>query len=264
MVHVVFNQGYFLYCLVTLYSFSSYTHAWAPAGATWYGSPTGFGSEGGACGYGGAVGQPPFSSMISAGGPSLYKGGQGCGVCYQVRCGSNAACSGNPVTVVITDECPGCVAEPVHFDLSGTAFGAMAKPGQADQLRNAGNVQIEYQRQVEIDLVRDLQQVQCNYPGVTIVFTVDPGSTKNYFVTLIEFEDGDGDLGKVDLLVGGAWLPLQRSHGAVWMINSGTELSGAFSIRLTTLASGKTLVANNVIPADWLPGHSYRSSVNFN
>ncbi|KAK7824373.1 putative expansin-b2 [Quercus suber] len=208
--------------------------SWSPAGATWYGSPTGAGSDGGACGYGTAVDQAPFSSMV--------------------KCTANQACSGNPVTVVITDECPGCVAESVRFDLSGTAFGAMAISGQEDQLRNAGVLQIQYTR------------VQCNYPGVSIAFHVDSGSNPYYFASVIEYEEGDGDVSAVDLkqaLDSSTWLSMQQSWGAVWKLNSGSTLQAPFSIRLTSAVSGNTVVANNVIPAGWQPGQTYRSVINF-
>ncbi|MCL7040049.1 hypothetical protein MKW94_007671 [Papaver nudicaule] len=171
-----------------------------------------------------------------------------------VKCTGHSSCSGNPVTVAITDECPGCVSESAHFDLSGTAFGAMAVSGQEQQLRSAGVLQIQYQR------------VECNYPGTNIVFQVDGGSNPYYFATLVEYEDGDGDIASIDLQDSSAsadWRPMQQLWGAVWKLNAGSALIGPLSLRLKS-SKGEMLVALNVIPAGWGAGVTYRSIVNFN
>ena len=42
-------------------------------------------ATGGACGYGSLVKQFPFDSKVASASPDLFKGGKGCGSCYQVR-----------------------------------------------------------------------------------------------------------------------------------------------------------------------------------
>ncbi|KAG8387015.1 hypothetical protein BUALT_Bualt03G0209200 [Buddleja alternifolia] len=171
---------------------------------------------------------------------------------FQVRCTENPSCSGNPITVTITDECPGaCNNDAIHFDLSGKAFGYLAKPGQADALRKAGRINIQYQR------------VRCFYK-TTITFKIDKGSNPFYLAFAIENLNGDGDLGLVELLPSNSkkWLRMQQSFGATWKtgIPSGTQ--GPYSVRITTIESKKSVLANNVIPANWKPGNHYYSGVN--
>nr|CAB3452757.1 unnamed protein product [Digitaria exilis] len=232
-----------------------YTSGWLTgAGATYYGAPNGDGSDGGACGYQTAVGKQPFDSMIAAGSTPLYNGGEGCGACYEVKCTTNAACSGQPATIVITDQSPGGLfpGEYAHFDMSGTAMGAMARPGMADKLRAGGVLRILYRR------------VPCKYPGVNVAFRVDQGANPFYFDVLIEFEDDDGDLKAVDLMEAGSatWTPMSHNWGATWRLNNGRRLNGPFGLRLTS-DSGRVLVVNHAIPASWKPGKTYRSLVNY-
>ncbi|XP_010555042.1 PREDICTED: expansin-B4-like [Tarenaya hassleriana] len=228
--------------------------AFSPAGVTWYGDADGPGSTGGACGYGDAVANPPLNAMVSAGGPSLFRAGSGCGACYQIVCTGNPACSGRPITVVITDECPGgiCASDSVHFDLSGRAIGALAKPGQAARLRAAGNLRVGYRR------------APCFYKGTNVAFRIDAGANAFYMAFLVEYENGDGDLASVEIQpAGGGYMSMQEMRSAVWKLNSGGALRGPFNVRLTSGESRKVVVAQAVIPANWKAGATYRSIVNF-
>ncbi|MCO5578138.1 hypothetical protein L7F22_031976 [Adiantum nelumboides] len=226
--------------------------SWLPATATWYGSATGSGTDGGACGYG-SLGSSPYGNIVSAGSPVLFKAGMGCGACYQVKCLAGAICSAQPVTVVITDECPGgyCASGKTHFDMSGAAFGAMASSTQSTQsLLNAGVVPLLYRR------------VPCSYkPGTMVSFQVNEGATNYWFSMLIRYVGGDGELSSVELMEGGQWRQMEHLWGAYWCLNSG-PLTAPFSVKVTT-SKGTSLTAPNVIPGNWAPGQTYASHVNF-
>ncbi|VAH17988.1 unnamed protein product [Triticum turgidum subsp. durum] len=176
----------------------SYSSAWLPARATWYGAPNGAGPDdnGGACGFK-HVNQYPFSSMTSCGNQPLFKDGKGCGSCYQIRCTGDKSCSGKIETVMITDMNYYPVAQ-YHFDLSGTAFGALAKSGLNEKLRHSGIIDIQFRR------------VPCNFPGLKINFHVVDGSNAVYLAVLIEYEDMDGDVIQVDMKEAQHRLPLLR------------------------------------------------------
>lgn len=96
---------------------------------------------------------------------------------------------------------------------------------------------------------------------------MDPGSNPDYFATLIEYEDGDGDLKSVELKEGlssSTYESMQRSFGAVWKLNKGAQLIAPFSLRLTQIESGKVFEAKNVIPVGYKPGQTFRAVGNFN
>ncbi|WVZ94742.1 hypothetical protein U9M48_040604 [Paspalum notatum var. saurae] len=232
---------------------TDYDGRWLLARATWYGQPTGAGPDdnGGACGIK-DVNLPPYNAMSSCGNVPLFKDGKGCGSCYEIKCRAAAECSGEPVVVVITDMNYGHVS-PYYFDLSGTAFGSMAKPGLNDQLRHRGIIDLDFRR------------VPCKYPGgQNIVFHVEEGSNPFYLAVLVKFVAVDGNIVQADLKEKASpeWEPMNHSWGTIWRTDTVKARRGPFSLRLTS-ESGKVLVATDVIPENWQPNTVYNSNIQF-
>jgi hypothetical protein len=73
----------------------------------------------GSCGYGSQA----ETFLAAAAGPALYRGGVGCGACYQVRCTDAELCSGAGARVVPTGRAANNRTDLV---LSGAVFAAMA------------------------------------------------------------------------------------------------------------------------------------------
>ncbi|XP_075489659.1 LOW QUALITY PROTEIN: expansin-B6-like [Primulina tabacum] len=240
-------------CMSPGSSISSVVDGFAPAVATWYGSATGPGS-GAACGFADDVASAPYNGYTAAGNNNLFKSGKGCGSCYQVRCSKHPSCSGSPITLTINNECPSdCNIVPYHFDLGGKAFGLLAKQGQDDAMRKAGIIDVEYQR------------VPCSYKS-NIIFKIDEGSNPNFLAfAMDEYINGDGDISAVELFPSNEkhWkTTMEQSWGATLKAGIPAGVKGPYSVKITTIKSRKSVVAKNVIPADWAPRKYYNSSVN--
>ncbi|KAI8026340.1 Expansin-B18 [Camellia lanceoleosa] len=63
---------------------------------------------------------------------------------------------------------------------------------------------------------------------------IDSESNPFYFATTIEYENGAGDMSRVEIQnrASGRWLPMQQSFGAVWKINA--AMPGPLSFRITS------------------------------
>jgi hypothetical protein len=172
---------------------------------------------------------------------------------FQIRCNkkNHPECSNVPQTIVITDVNFGPVAK-YYFDLSGTAFGAMALPGRNAQLRRAGMLHMQFRR------------VPCNWPGVKLTFYILKGANPYYLPVMVQNVNRAGTVVKMEVQrsKGGSWEPMYRSWGSVWRRDSGNKLTGPLSFRVTS-ESGKPVVATNVIPVGWKGGNTYTSKVQF-
>ncbi|OIT03039.1 expansin-b5 [Nicotiana attenuata] len=254
-IFIVFYSDFVVVvCSSQLFNSSLGVSGFSSAVATWYGNATGAGSTGGACGLEDGVAKAPYNAMITAGNQVLFRHGFGCGACYEVLCKQRPHCSGKPIRVSLTDECPEGAYnnDLVRFDLSGTAFGAMAKPRHGEKLRNLGRINIFYKR------------VACDYK-TNIMFKVDKGSNPFFFAVAIEAENGDGALSLVEIKTANSnkWIPMQQMFGATWCvhINPNTQ-KPPFSLRLTSEYKHQ-IKANNVIPVGWQSRTIYKSNVNF-
>ncbi|XP_068649496.1 expansin-like B1 [Aristolochia californica] len=218
--------------------------------AAYYPNSDEAGTDTGACGFG------TFGATINGGDVSaaseLYRGGVGCGSCFQVRCVNPNYCSDKGVTVVITDN---GASDRTDFILSRRAFGRMAQTNDsAASLLALGVVDIEYRR------------VSCSYPNKNIQFKIDEASDyPNYLAFTLWYQQGKRDVIAVQLCEteNQVCKLLERSHGAVWTTVSPPK--GPLAIRML-FSDGEDgeetwVVPTNGIPSDWQPGSVYDSGV---
>ncbi|KAG0567829.1 hypothetical protein KC19_7G164700 [Ceratodon purpureus] len=217
---------------------------------TYYGSPNGHGTQGGACGYQNtfSLGYDHLTAALST---PLFQGGAACGACYELRCKfikeSKTAKNwcwnySRSITSTATNLCPPgstggwCDPPRNHFDLPMPAFLTLAR-------QNGGVAPVHYRR------------VPCQKKG-GIQFTI--GGNPWFYMILIHNVAGAGDVVRVQIKSPTTgWTPMYRNWGALWTVRK--QLKGALSFQITT-SDGRVVVTHNAVGHGWRFGQTWEGA----
>ncbi|XP_027349160.1 expansin-A9-like [Abrus precatorius] len=218
---------------------------WRLAHATFY--EGGSGTFGGACGYEDVV-KEGYGLDTAALSTVLFKQGQTCGACYEIKCvDSPQWCkAGQPsIFVTATNLCPPnysqsgdnggwCNPPREHFDLAKPAYLKIAA-------YKAGIVPVQYRR------------IPCKKQG-GIRFTI----TGNPYFNLIKVWNvgGAGDITAVHVKGDKTnWIELKRNWGQKWATNA--MLVGATLTLRVRASDGRYSTSLNVVPHNWQFGQTF-------
>ncbi|CAN1239498.1 EXPA12 [Linum grandiflorum] len=211
---------------------------WLSAHATFYGANQSPQTLGGACGYDNTF-HAGFGVSTAAVSGALFRRGEACGACYQLRCDYRS----DPKCFCPSNNNGGwCNPPRHHFDMSMPAFLRIARQG------NEGIVPILYRR------------VECRRKG-GVRFTLR--GQGNFNMVMISNVGGSGDIKGVWIRGSRTklWVPMRRNWGANWQTTVDLR-SQTLSFKLS-LVDAKTMDFFNVVPSTWSFGQTFSARTQF-
>nr|QHQ74422.1 expansin-like B1 [Stylosanthes guianensis] len=252
---ISFNHKLGIVCVILLVLNSAllccFADSYTKSRASYYNTPDGYGNPWGACGYG-EYGRTLSGGNVAAVSGSLWKGGSGCGACYQIRCKIGQYCDEDGTQVVVTDYGEG---DRTDFIMTEHAFSNLARDSASSaKLKKYGVMDIEYKR------------VSCKYSKSNVLLKLHENSNNPYYFAILLLNVG----GKCDVAAVQLWLedkkewsPLRRVYGTVFDYEN--PPGGKITLRIQMDCAERLVWEHpkKPIPSNWNAGQAYDTGLQF-
>ncbi|KAJ4776471.1 Expansin-like family protein [Rhynchospora pubera] len=202
----------------------------------------------GACGYG-AVATQLYNGYIAAASPPLFREGDSCGSCFEVRCKDERLCKKEGVKVIVTDMSRN---NQTGFVLSKEAFMALGHDGMAHDLMQHETLDVQFRR------------TPCEHNKNLSIRVEERSRSPNHLTIKFLYQGGQTDIMAVEVAQVGSlvWQYMSQRIGPIWSTPRAPLGPLRFRLVVTGGYDGKWVwTEEEVLPADWKIGELYDAKV---
>ncbi|KAJ3672358.1 hypothetical protein LUZ60_007079 [Juncus effusus] len=202
----------------------------------------------GACGYE-SLATEFNGGFIAAGSSNLFREGDGCGSCFEVRCRDEKLCKKEGVKIILTDMKR---SNETSFVMSKKAFISLANEKRDLDLIKLETLDVQFRR------------IPCEYNKNLSIRIEEMSQKPNHLAIKFLFQGGQTDIMAVELSQVGSsvWQYMSQKKGPIWTTHRAPPGPLRFRLVVTGGYDGKWVwTEEEILPSDWKIGELYDTKI---